>query len=68
MTKLLYTFNKGWMEGEQPAEWKRSTIISVPKPGKTTNAIATSDTNHCHPTYSRFRSAWSLPACNKYFL
>ncbi|KAG0415201.1 hypothetical protein HPB47_007649 [Ixodes persulcatus] len=40
MKELLDTFNKVWMEGELPAEWKRSTVIPIPKPGKTPHAIA----------------------------
>ncbi|KAG0442800.1 hypothetical protein HPB47_015607 [Ixodes persulcatus] len=40
MNELLDTFNAVWMEGAMPAEWKRSTVIPIPKPGKTPHAIA----------------------------
>ncbi|KAG0422878.1 hypothetical protein HPB47_001326 [Ixodes persulcatus] len=41
MNELLDTFNAVWMEGAMPAEWKRSTVIPISKPGKTPHAIAT---------------------------
>ncbi|KAG0444228.1 hypothetical protein HPB47_014025 [Ixodes persulcatus] len=40
MNELLDTFNAVWVEGAMPAEWKRSTVIPIPKPGKTPHAIA----------------------------
>ncbi|KAG0442650.1 hypothetical protein HPB47_015649 [Ixodes persulcatus] len=39
MNKLLDTFNAVWMEGAMSAEWKRSTVIPILKPGKTPHAV-----------------------------
>lgn len=40
MEELLETFNKIWSEGEIPADWKRSTVIPIPKAGKTPHTVA----------------------------
>jgi len=32
--KLLLLFNKIWMEGMIPKEWKESIIVPIRKPGK----------------------------------
>lgn len=40
MKELLDIFNAIWEEGELPPEWKRSTVIPIPKPGKAPNMVA----------------------------
>ncbi|KAG0410786.1 hypothetical protein HPB47_012098 [Ixodes persulcatus] len=40
MKELLKIYNAIWMEGELPADWKRSTVIPITKPGKTPHTVA----------------------------
>lgn len=39
LEELLQSYNDIWDGGEIPAEWKRSTVIPIPKPGKPLNTL-----------------------------